>query len=148
MDYTQPTVESKESLDGGKTGIVTMHTIIRTCRRLPTNQEVSPSSASIPLPIEYYHLLSLTQRVLVDGPAHCLFSGKQGLTLRVIQVYCPPMPCSLSHNSTYTQQHRYFLNSHISECPRILFFSHLSHFLHSRAQAQEQIILMGDLNIT
>ena len=75
-----------------------------------------------------------------------LYSGKQGINLRIIQVYCPPPPSPLSHNSTYTQQHRHFLNMKISECPRTLFFQHLSTFLHERHQAQEQIILMGDFN--
>ena len=94
--------------------------------------------------------LSLTSsRVLVflsQVPPAIKYSGKQGINLRIVQVYCPPTPCPLSHNSTYTQQHRYFLNSQIDECPRTLFLQHLSQFLQLRFQAQEQIILMGDLN--
>ena len=75
-----------------------------------------------------------------------LYAGKQGLNLRIIQVYCPPTPSPLSHNSSYTQQHRHFLNKNLSDCPRVLFFRHLSTFLQQRLQAQEQIILMGDFN--
>ena len=75
-----------------------------------------------------------------------LYSGKQGINLRIVQIYCPPLPCPLSHNSSYIQQHRHFLNSKVDDCPRNLFFQHLSRFLDSRMREQEQIILMGDLN--
>ena len=35
---------------------------------------------------------------------------------------------------------------HTQDCPRNLFFHHLSQFLEDRLQAQEQIIVMGDFN--
>ena len=75
-----------------------------------------------------------------------LYNGKNGLHLRVIQIYCPPLPSSLSPNSSYSQQHRFFLSHNNEECPRTLFFHHLSQFLTSCMQSHELIILMGDFN--
>ena len=75
-----------------------------------------------------------------------LYNGKRGINLRIIQVYCPSPPCSASFNSSYAQQHRYFLQSQLSDCPRQLFFQHLSTFIQERLQAQEQIVIMGDFN--
>ena len=75
-----------------------------------------------------------------------LYTGKRNIQLRIIQVYCPPQPSALSHNSSYTQQHRYFLHKQIDGCPRTFFFNDLSDFLQERLQAQEQLIVMGDFN--
>ena len=75
-----------------------------------------------------------------------LYAGKQNIQLRIIQVYCPPVPSPLSHNSAYTQHQRYFLTKQVTDCPRALFLQHLSQFLNECIIAQEQIILMGDFN--
>ena len=65
-----------------------------------------------------------------------LYNG-QGIRLRIIQFYSPPQPSPLSHNSSFTQQQRYFLTKHIEDCPRSLFLQHLSQFITERLQAQE-----------
>ena len=77
-----------------------------------------------------------------------LYTGKQNIRLRIIQIYCPPHPSPLSHNSSYTQQHRYFLLNKIDECPRNLFFHDFSRFIHERTLEQELLIVMGDFNHT
>ena len=75
-----------------------------------------------------------------------LYNGKQGIRFRIIQVYCPSLPSITSYNSTYAQHQRFFLTRNISDCPRTLFLTHLSRFIHSCTQAQEQVLVMGDFN--
>ena len=75
-----------------------------------------------------------------------LYNGKQNIRFRIIQLYCPPTPSKSSFNSSYAQQHRYFMAQDNHDCPRSLFFEHLSQFLVERLQAQEQLLVMGDFN--
>ena len=75
-----------------------------------------------------------------------LYRGKQDIHLRIIQGYYPSLPPKIVSNSTYAQQHRYFMTNNLHDCPRLLFFQHLSQFIRERMQAQEQLIVMGDFN--
>ena len=74
----------------------------------------------------------------LDRWTSTLYNGKKSRELRIIQVYCPSLPSEMSSNSVYAQHHRNFLTKQITECPRKLFWRHLTQFAQERLQSNEQ----------